>query len=83
MECQYCKNILKSKANLIYHIKTNKKCLEIQRKNDDLNVISMLLECEYCKKSFSHSNLTKHIVTCKIKIQNNINNLLEKNKELF
>ena len=64
MECNFCKSILKSVSSLNYHIKNNKKCLEIQSKTIG-NINSALIECEYCGKTFA--NIKKHINICKEK----------------
>ena len=64
MECQFCKSILKTLSSLNYHMKNNKKCLEIQYETVD-NVKSDLIICEYCNKSFS--NIKKHSNICKEK----------------
>lgn len=62
MECNFCKSILKTNSSLNYHMKNNKKCLEIQSKtSDDIN--SALVECEYCNKIFT--NIKKHLNVCK------------------
>jgi len=64
MECEFCKSILKTVSSLNYHIKNNKKCLEIQSKTID-NVKSDLIECEFCNKTFA--NIKKHLNICKEK----------------
>ena len=88
MECQFCKNILKTISSLNYHIKNNKKCLEIQSKNK-LDINSSLIVCKYCEKKFSLTNINKHIISCKIKkkienekIIDNYINIQNKNKEI-
>jgi hypothetical protein len=84
MECEFCKNILKTKNSLSYHIKNNKKCLEIQI-NLMKKVDSSLILCEFCSKSFSVTNINKHILNCKIKKKNEdvlIRNSLEKLKNI-
>lgn len=88
MECEFCKSILKTKSSLNYHIKNNKKCLEIQSKIM-LNIDSGLIECEFCNKSFSATNINKHTINCKIKKKIDIDKhliefeiLQNKNKEI-
>ena len=95
-ECEFCKNILKSKNSLNYHVKNNKKCLEIQTKLVGNIVDSALTSCDFCKKNFSVTNIGKHVLTCKIKkkmendnimyeyekLQNKIKELEECNKNL-
>ena len=67
MECEFCKSTLSSLSNLNYHKKTNKKCLKIQDKtNNEIN--SSLINCEYCNKSLSLSNMNKHVNVCRGKI---------------
>ena len=94
-KCDFCKNILKSKNSLNYHVKNNKKCLEIQSTLTD-NVESSLTSCDFCKKSVSVTNIGKHVLICKIKkkieedniryeykkLQNKIIKLEEYNKNL-
>jgi len=68
MECFYCKKTLSSKSNLNYHQKNNKGCLVIQNEIKNKNEIMIkLVICEFCNKSFSESNLIKHLNKCKIK----------------
>ena len=50
-ECKFCKSFLKSKSNLTFHQKTNKKCLEIQ-KTLSIEVNCDLKDCEFCNKKF-------------------------------
>lgn len=79
MECEFCKSILQSKTSLNNHMKTNKKCLELQS-NNSLNTITTLLQCEYCNKNYSKSNLNKHLNICKIKSKITIEKLLSENE---
>ena len=66
MECNFCKNVLKTENSLKYHLKNNKKCLEIQ--NQTIGVVnSALTVCEHCNKSFSATNINYHISNCKVK----------------
>ena len=62
MDCEFCKSILKTKNSLTYHIKNNKKCLEIQL-NTVSKVDSALILCDFCKKIFLNH---------KIKLRKNI-----------
>ena len=66
MNCEFCKSILSSKSNLVYHQKTNKKCLGIQTKEKETIEVG-LNACDFCNKSFSVSNLKTHLKTCKHK----------------
>jgi len=74
MECNFCKSILKTTSSLNYHVKNNKKCLDIQLKTVG-EVNSNLVNCEYCNKSFT--NIKKHLNICKEKNKVSI----EKNKD--
>ncbi len=76
LECEFCKSKLKSKNSLNSHIKNNKKCLEIQSSLVGNIVDSALISCDFCKKSFSVTNIGKHILTCKIKKKTESNNIL-------
>ena len=72
IECNFCKSILKTNSSLNYHMKNNKKCLEIQKeKNPNMEkIIKKDFKCEYCNKLFSSkNNLILHINTCKSKIE--------------
>jgi len=64
MECNFCKNKLKSIASLNNHKKNNKKCLEIQKKTTN-SIDSSLVLCVFCEKSFTKINT--HYPVCKIK----------------
>jgi hypothetical protein len=78
MECNFCKSILKTVSSLNYHIKNNKKCLEIQSQTIG-QVNSALVVCEYCNNSFS--NIKKHLNICKEKkkeLTEKLNNDYEK-----
>jgi hypothetical protein len=81
MECHYCKKTLSTKSNLTYHQKNSKICLSIQRNKNEKEIIIELVDCEFCKKSFSESNLIKHSKKCKIKIDLEIERL-KKEKDL-
>ena len=68
MECNFCKKILSNTYCLNVHKRTSKKCLIIQQKKNDEDIRIDLLMCDYCNKSFSVSNLKKHLAVCKQKI---------------
>jgi len=76
MNCEFCKRVLSTKSNLIYHQRNNKACLMIQQSENVKDLEIKLLNCEFCNKMFSGANLTKHLITCKIKP------LLEKENEI-
>ena len=75
MNCEFCKKNLSTKSNLNYHLKNNKSCLTIQQKINDDKVKIALVNCEFCSRLFSQSNLTRHVHLCKSKP------LIEKIKE--
>ena len=65
MDCDYCKKTLSSKSNLNYHHKNNKACLIIQQKESENDIVIDLVNCNFCNKSYSESNLSKHLKKCK------------------
>jgi hypothetical protein len=65
-ECEFCKNKLSNKGNLILHQKNNKKCLELQ-KSLLIEINSDLKECDFCKKKFSFYTISRHLLSCKSK----------------
>jgi len=78
MECNFCKSGLKSMSSLNHHKKNNKKCLEIQRNISNAENLSLTL-CSFCKKRFT--NIKTHVLTCKIKKNDEGDNLkLDNNK---
>ena len=64
MECQYCKNIFKTKSILKSHKQNAKYCKKIQ---EVLGIeIKYLYNCEFCSKSFSQKiDLQRHYTICK------------------
>lgn len=71
MECGHCKSILATKYSLNTHMKTNKKCINIQKnKGIDIESIKAFV-CEYCKTSFtSKDNYKNHMLkSCKEKFE--------------
>ena len=83
MDCDYCKKTLSTKSSLSYHQKNNKACLTIQQKENENDIEIELVNCEFCNKSFSESNLIKHLKKCKIKIDRETENFKkEKNFEI-
>ena len=66
MECKFCKTQLSTVGNLNYHIKNNKKCLDIQKKQNQTDN-NMLVSCDFCKKQFSNKSLKTHLQCCKNK----------------
>jgi hypothetical protein len=75
--CEFCNSTFAKKSNLTNHQKNAKFCLAIQGKENN-NFI-----CEFCNKKLSTKNaLGVHILTCKYKLENNPEKLIEENEEL-
>jgi hypothetical protein len=80
MECEFCKKIFKTKSSLINHQKTVKSCLILQGKNEDEETLKY--NCGFCKKNFSRIyNLERHEYDCKIKKQEEKENVLKQLEE--
>jgi len=81
MECEFCHKKLNTLNNLIVHKRTSKKCLLFQKeKGGDHEMQIALISCEFCNKTFSSSNLKKHLLVCKKKKKIVLENELEKLK---
>jgi hypothetical protein len=82
MECEYCKQILKTQSSLKQHQKTAKYCLFKQNKSHSEQEHT----CNFCSKSFTlKSSLEKHLRICKENnpvIQEQLQLLDEKSNEL-
>jgi hypothetical protein len=73
MDCNFCGKNFYHKSNLIRHQTTSKKCIQIQKNNNNDNIIIKLFNCEFCDKELSSKqSLTRHLNTCKKKIVNEI-----------
>jgi reticulocyte-binding protein len=60
--CEYCNSKLSTKTNLIVHIKTSKKCLELRNCSTE-----DIYSCTICNKKFSSKKLFKtHLTECRI-----------------
>lgn len=79
--CEFCNSEIQNKYSLKKHQKMNKKCLEIQNKNnvnsttlDNLNVINKF-NCIFCKKEFTTNYYMKqHLLSssaCKVIAEKN------------
>jgi hypothetical protein len=80
-ECEFCKNKFKTLLILNTHKKRAKYCIEIQIKNN-INVSSNQLKtCEYCSKQFASNIINKHLETCKIKKEKDIEEIYKKENE--
>ena len=80
MDCQFCKNKLKTKYSLLTHQKTNKKCLDMQQKINNV-IENKLTNCIFCEKSCSIPNLKSHLLVCKKKKKFDIEKEHEKKTE--
>ena len=76
MECEFCKKNFSSKSNLRYHIKTNKKCQEIQLQQNKDNIVFECINCEFCDKNFTKQTIKIHHKTCKKKLDIEMKNLI-------
>ena len=80
MECKFCNKNFTTISNLNYHMKNNKKCLEIQQnQNQNDNNVS----CDFCKKNFSNKSLKVHLRICKIKKEKEINDIINEKDDLL
>ncbi len=61
--CNFCSKELNTKAGLIQHQKTVKKCLKLQGKNEE----DGLSECPNCKKKVSIRSYKRHKKSCDLK----------------
>ena len=69
--CTYCENIFSNKSNLTKHQKTSKKCISIQKEQDNPDIIIITYKCKFCKKDLSsNQKLNNHLNICKEKIRN-------------
>jgi hypothetical protein len=80
-KCEFCQTTLKTLSSLNYHKKNNKTCLKKQSMDND-NIISSLVECEFCKKSYSSNNINNHLKICKEKNKIEDNKLMEELRKL-
>ena len=67
MNCEFCKKVISTKGNLIYHQKNNKSCLLIQQNENFKDIETELINCKFCSKLFSRTNIGKHLTKCKEK----------------
>ena len=81
--CEFCNKEFCKKSVLKLHQKTASYCLEIQKKNNllDIQVETKKLNCEHCDKEFSSTRyINQHVLKCKKKIAK-INNQTKENIE--
>jgi hypothetical protein len=65
--CQFCGKQFKTKYVLKIHQTQAKYCLKIQESQNYQEIIESLVTCQYCKKTSSVSNFSKHDAICKKK----------------
>ena len=81
-QCQYCKKILSTKSSLKLHQKTTSSCLDVQ-KSLNIDIVSLKVACEYCNETFMKHVLYRHLLTCKVKPNKEITEIIAyKDKEL-
>ena len=81
MECSFCNHIYKNSSSFGHHLRTNKKCIEIQLKKGHITE-SVSFNCSFCKKSLStKQKLTEHIDCCKIKKKQDTYNIESKKED--
>jgi ribosomal protein L37AE/L43A len=76
--CEFCNKEFSTKKTLTSHKKTAKFCLEIQKQNNNIEIIETEdYKCEFCDKDFGNKKyLGQHIIVCKKK-KEKVNNDLE------
>jgi len=83
MNCNFCEKKLYHKSNLVRHQTTSKKCIEIQKNQNNKNIIIKLFNCEFCNKNLtSKQRLTYHLDICKVKNYNKID-VMGKEQKIF
>lgn len=70
--CGYCNKTYSSLSNLNKHQRTSKQCLALR---SDINTIDIVeYDCPHCEySSLVKQHLTRHLTTCKIKIEKDKN----------
>ena len=62
--CEFCKNKLSTKGNMLLHQKNSKYCISIQKElNVKIDNENCLQKCEFCEKEFSRTNINNRLVT--------------------
>lgn len=78
-QCEFCKNKFKTILILNNHKKRAKYCIQIQLKNNIEITTNHLKTCKYCSKQFASNLINRHLQTCKIKKEKELE---EKEKEI-
>jgi len=89
IRCQFCNKTYSNQYNLSVHQKTAKFCIELQQKQKLKSVTSQegnneQYICEYCNSVFTFKHvLQSHGLRCKVKKENETENVKRKNTELL
>lgn len=71
-QCEFCSKSFASKSGMKIHQTRTKYCIKIQQKMN-LNVVDKLETCQYCCTKYEPKTIKRHLVTCKLKQQHDIN----------
>jgi hypothetical protein len=86
LTCNFCRKQFKTKYLLHTHQTHTKYCLKIQESQNSEEIISSLVTCKFCQKTFSSKNFSRHDAICKKKNQVLIEEIarmkIEKEKEI-
>lgn len=66
MNCEFCKNVFKTKYVLKNHQKRAKYCL-IKQKNLGRKIVTDFYKCEYCSQEMASDHKSRHLKSCKIR----------------
>lgn len=77
MNCEFCNKYLTDQYTLIRHQHTTKKCIKIQKEQNNPNLCVKTFNCELCSKEFSSKqSLNYHSTkTCKFKNSKEVNEI--------